>query len=242
MTRPKATEARVLVIDPTHRGFGYVIFEGPDFLIDWGVRQVEGPKNKGSIAAVAELIARYHPRILVLEDVAEKGCRRRRRVRVLLDGLEQYGRERGLTVRRIPQTAVKKTLLYSGIRNKNQMVRFVAARFPELGRYLPPDRKPWMSEDVRMATFDAAAFALTFFWAASEKPEATPAIHRQPQENTEMKILEFGRPEVDGGGSGGDPGLEAAGQEHSRDRADARRVAQQSTALSARRRAVAVRA
>jgi hypothetical protein len=155
-----SAQKRILAIDPTHRGFGYVIFEGPDFLIDWGVRQVEVPKNKGSIAAVAELIARYHPRILVLEDVAGKGCRRCRRVRELVDGLEQYGRERGLTVRRIPQTAVKRTLLDSGIRNKDQMARFVAARFPELGRYLPPERKPWMSEDVRMAIFDAATFAL----------------------------------------------------------------------------------
>jgi hypothetical protein len=59
---------------PTHRGFGYVIFEGPDFLIDWGLREVDGPKNKASVAAAAELITRYHPRILVLEDVAAKAA------------------------------------------------------------------------------------------------------------------------------------------------------------------------
>jgi hypothetical protein len=28
---------------------------------------------------------------------------------------------------------------------------------------LPPERKPWMSEDYGMAIFDAAAFALVFF-------------------------------------------------------------------------------
>jgi hypothetical protein len=28
---------------------------------------------------------------------------------------------------------------------------------------LPPERKPWMSEDSRMAIFDAAAFAMAFF-------------------------------------------------------------------------------
>ncbi len=168
-------QKRVLAIDPTHRGFGYVIFEGPDFLIDWGVRHGEGPKNKASTAAAAELIARYHPRIMVLEDVAAKGCRRRRRLRELVDALDHYGRERGLTVRRIPQTAVKKTLLRSGIRNKNQMERFVAERFPELARYLPPERKPWMSEDLKMAIFDAAAFALAFFLAskASDQHEKT---------------------------------------------------------------------
>jgi len=70
-----SAQKRVLAIDPTHRGFGYVIFERPDFLIDCGVRHVEGLNIKASTAAAAELIARYHPRIMVLEDVAANGCR-----------------------------------------------------------------------------------------------------------------------------------------------------------------------
>src|SRR5712692_6842380 len=162
-------QKRVLAIDPTHRGFGYVIFEGPDFLIDWGLREVECPKNKASVAAAAELISRYRPRIMVLEDVAAKGCRRRKRVRDLVQTLDRYGRERGLTVRIIAQAKMKKTFLPLGIRNKNQMAQFVAARFPELARYLPPERKPWMSEDLRTAIFDAAAFALAFFVASKAK-------------------------------------------------------------------------
>jgi hypothetical protein len=173
-------EERVLAIDPTHRGFGYVIFEGPDFLIDWGLREVEGPKNKASTGAVAELVTRYHPQIMVLEDVAAKGCRRCRRVRELVDGLEWYGRERGLTVRKVAQARVKRTFLPLGIRNKNQMAQFVAANFPELARYLPPERKPWMSEDLRTAIFDATAFALAFFLAskASEQHEKTDIGYR----------------------------------------------------------------
>src|SRR5216684_7968316 len=173
-------QKRVLAIDPTHRGFGYVIFEGPDFLIDWGVRHVEGPKNKASIVAAAELITRYRPRLMVLEDVAAKGCRRCKRVRDLHQTLDRYGRERGLTVRKIAQAAVKKTFLPLGIRNKNQMARFIAAKFPELARYLPPERKPWMSEDLRTAIFDAAAFALAFFLAGktSEQYEKTDIGYR----------------------------------------------------------------
>ena len=173
-------QKRVLAIDPTHRGFGYVIFEGPNFLIDWGVRHVEGPRNKASIAAAAELITRYRPRIMVLEDVTARGCRRRRRVRELVEVLDRYGRERGLTVRKIAQTKVKRTLLPFGIRNKNQTAQFVAARFPELARYLPPERKPWMSEDLRTAIFDAAAFALASFGLAGrELPQGFSVRHHE---------------------------------------------------------------
>jgi hypothetical protein len=39
----------------------------------------------------------------------------------------------------------------------------IAKRFPEeLGSRLPPERKPWMSEDSRMNIFDAVALALVF--------------------------------------------------------------------------------
>ncbi len=173
-------QKRVLAIDPMHRGFGYVIFEGPDFLIDWGVRHVEGPKNKASIAATADLITRYRPRIMVLEDVAAMGCRRRRRVRELVEVLDRYGRERGLTVRKVAQARVKRTFLPLCIRNKNQMARFLAAKFPELARYLPPERKPWMSEDTRMAIFDAAAFALASFrLAGRELPQGFSVRHHE---------------------------------------------------------------
>jgi hypothetical protein len=48
------------------------------------------------------------------------------------------------------------------VSNKAQMAQIVAAQFPELRSRLPPERKPWMTEDTRMATFDAAAFGLTF--------------------------------------------------------------------------------
>jgi hypothetical protein len=87
-------------------------------------------------------------------------------VRELVEALDRYGRERGLTLRKIAQARVKRTFLPSGIRNKNQIAQSIAARFPELTRYLPPERKPWMSEDLRMAIFDAVAPAWT-----SQHPE-----------------------------------------------------------------------
>lgn len=164
--RDLSGEKRILAVDPTHRGFGYVVFEGPERLVDWGVSHVQGPKNRASIAAVGELISRYRPQIMILEDVTARDCRRRRRVRDLLEALDRYGRERGLTVRRIAQAKVKRAFAVS---NKARMARAIAARFPELSSCLPPERKPWMSEDLRMAIFDAAAFGLTFFsgWRSS---------------------------------------------------------------------------
>ena len=160
MSSALAIEKRVLSIDPTHRGFGYVVLEGSEHLVDWGTRHVQGAKNKASIQAASELISFCRPQILVLEDVSSKNCRRRKRVRDLIEALDHLGRSRGLSVRRITQAKVKKALSVS---NKTKMAQAVAARFPELAPRVPPERKPWMSEDQRMAIFDAAAFAMAFF-------------------------------------------------------------------------------
>jgi hypothetical protein len=160
MSSAPAIEKRVLSIDPTHRGFGYVVLEGSEHLIDWGVRHVQGSKNKASIQAASDLMSFYRPQILVLEDISSKNCRKRKRVRDLIEALDQLGRSRGISVRKIVQTKIKRTLSVS---NKAQMARTISVRFPELRSRLPPERKPWMSEPLTMAIFDAAAFAIAFF-------------------------------------------------------------------------------
>ena len=44
----------------------------------------------------------------------------------------------------------------------------IAKHIPAFDRYLPPPRKPWMSEDPRMAVFDAVALALTFLRSVAD--------------------------------------------------------------------------
>jgi hypothetical protein len=59
--------------------------------------------------------------------------------------------------------AVRPHYAERGAKNKDEIARMIAKRFPELRSSLPPRRKPWMPEDERMATFDAAALALAAF-------------------------------------------------------------------------------
>jgi hypothetical protein len=46
---------------------------------------------------------------------------------------------------------------------KNEIAEAIARRVPALHLYVPPARKPWMSEDARMGIFDAAALAFMYF-------------------------------------------------------------------------------
>jgi len=154
---------RVLAIDPSIRGFGFAILEGPDRLIDWGVRETKVDKKRKSLRFIAELIDRYQPSVFVVEDYAAKGSRRCGRVRELINDISKLAVKRKVKVRSCSSVKVKQAFAECGGTNKYKIAVEIANRFPELAPRLPRFRKPWMSEDYRMSIFDAAGLGLTFF-------------------------------------------------------------------------------
>ncbi|MBI1894645.1 MAG: hypothetical protein HYS14_11090 [Candidatus Rokubacteria bacterium] len=151
---------RILAVDPVSRGFGFVVVEGRDRLVDWGTREARIDKEKTCLNKIAALWERYEPDVLVLEECAARGCRRSTRVRGLLRRLRMAAVRRGLRVRAIPRRAVRKAFASRDARTKDQIARAIAAEFPEIAPYLPPLRKPWMTEDQRMSVFVAVAIAV----------------------------------------------------------------------------------
>jgi hypothetical protein len=156
---------RILAIDPITRGFGFAVLEGPDVLVDWGLKgtsQWREPRNAWCLRQIGDLIDRYQPDALVLEEHADPRSRRCSRIRHLLDGISELALARGVKVQRISKRRLGRAFS-SGRATKYKAALAIAGRFPELAVRLPSIRKPWMSEDVRMGIFDAVALALALF-------------------------------------------------------------------------------
>lgn len=152
---------RALAIDPTSKGFGYAVLEGPSALIDWGVKHVRGERgerNRRCLEKVAALIVRYQPDVLVVERAKAKCCRRWPRALQLIKDIIALGTANRLRIRRISRQRMQECFSEKGSATKYQVATAIAQRFPELASHLPPVRKPWMSEDQRMGIFDALAF------------------------------------------------------------------------------------
>lgn len=161
MSRPYYPE-RVLALDPFHRGMGFVVLEGKDRLVDWGVRRLPGVYDASMKGGVRMLIERYQPAIIVMENLEGEESRRGVRARKALQGVERMVTRLGLAVGRSSVTQVQLTFGKWVARTKEERVQALVQRFPVLGLYRPPYRKPWMSEDPRMSIFDALAFAITY--------------------------------------------------------------------------------
>jgi Holliday junction resolvasome RuvABC endonuclease subunit len=158
MNTPIQEAKRVLAIDPTVRGFGFAVLEGPATLIDWGVRHANEDKNRRSLEKVSTLITRYQPEVLVVEQTTAKGCRRRLRARQLIEDLLALASTQHLRTRRVSRQRVERCFSKTDSATKRQIAVAIAQKFPELEPHLPPVRKCFMSEDDRMSIFDAVAF------------------------------------------------------------------------------------
>lgn len=153
----------VFAMDPSSRGLGYAIFEGPRDPIDWGVKYTKTDNAEG-IRKVEEFINFYHPDVIVVEDVAGEGSRRCKRVARLIRDITKLAKKNGIPTYLYSRAEIRKTYSQFGARNKDQIARKIVEWMPSFLLRLPPERKTWMPEDSRMSIFDAVSLALMFYY------------------------------------------------------------------------------
>jgi hypothetical protein len=155
---------RILAIAPLSRGLGYAVLEGPDKLVACGNKAILRDKNAKALAWVNRFIQFYQPDVLVLPNVTAADTRRATRIKTLHRKIVAWAGKRPLKVRLVSVTQVRIQLLDAAKGTKFAVAQTLAGKFPaELGKRLPPKRRPWMSEDPRMDIFDAVGLAVAFW-------------------------------------------------------------------------------
>ncbi len=76
MTLSSPGDMRVLALDPASGGIGFAVLEGPNRLIDWGVKSAPDRAPRYGLWLIDTLIVRYQPDVIVLEDSEARGSRR----------------------------------------------------------------------------------------------------------------------------------------------------------------------
>jgi hypothetical protein len=150
---------RTLAIDPTTSGFGFVVLEGSERLVDWGLGRLERPDDSLFQKRVEKLLDRVAPQVLVLEDMEDS--RRGERATAWARLANQSAAKRGIRVEKVGRREVSEHFATSG-KTRWEVGLAISRFFPELAPSLPKKRRIWESEDRRMTIFTAASFALTF--------------------------------------------------------------------------------
>ncbi len=154
-------EKRILAIDLRSRSFGFVAFEGPTRLLDWGVKSFRQGVNEPTIPAsekFAALMDDSSPSTIVLKK-RDSETKKRAEMR---NELVREATKRRISIRSLSQNGVKNAFPDCNC-NKYTIAAALAKQLPELAPKLPSVRKIWKSEDYRMSIFDAAALGVAYF-------------------------------------------------------------------------------
>jgi len=154
----------VLTVYPFSRGFAFVLFEGPDSPFDWGVKEIrDKQRNVKTLDEIKDLIDRYSPEAMVIEDINDRAGRRSSRIKKLYQMINHLAATEHVDLHRISNAEIKQYFAVVGATTKYEIAKAISRQIPAFGHRLPRVRKPWMSADPRQSLFDAAALGLVFY-------------------------------------------------------------------------------
>jgi hypothetical protein len=169
------TRVRVLCIDVRSARFGFVVFEGPDGLLDFGVRgyaRRSGPLHPVARRKFLKLVDVHSPSLIVLRLAPVGSDNRNRRAQMAARSLRQAAKRRSLPWRCLSRNRIKRLFEAQGLTTKYDIASRLAQRFRDLGWKLPRRRKPWQSEGHNMTIFDATAVGVAHFGWPDEKRDS----------------------------------------------------------------------
>jgi len=150
-------------VHATDRGFGYVAFEGPFTPYDWGNVFAKGDKNAVCLRKIEDLIERFAPETLLLEAFGKGTSLRSERIARLYRAIISLAATRSVNVVVYTRSDIRTAFRTVGAVTRQEIADAVARHVDAFGHQLPKPRKPWQSEDRRMALFNAGALVLTHY-------------------------------------------------------------------------------
>jgi hypothetical protein len=157
---------RVLALEVRPQKYGFAVLEGPDALLDWGVRS----HRNGLVARagrIDSLLESYSPHFVVLRHSEHNSRQAANAVRAVTVKITIEARRHSVQTQFISGKKIRRFFARNGCVNKHQIASLLAEWFEELSWKLPPKRRLWQSEHYNMMIFDAVGTAMAFI--ASER-------------------------------------------------------------------------
>jgi RNase H-fold protein (predicted Holliday junction resolvase) len=157
------TEEFVLGLHPSSRGFGWVLFDGPNTAFDWGIADIASHRNADALDRIVRILKKYRPKVLVLETFDDEKSKRAERIRKLGRSIADRAEKLGIAVHFYSRDQIRQTFDADQAVTREEIAAAVAKRIDVLAPRLPRPRKIWEAENPNIALFCAAASALTHY-------------------------------------------------------------------------------
>ncbi len=152
-----------MALQPTHRGFAWVAFEGPFTPYDWGMVEPKRKKNEKCLRALEKLLARLTPETLLLEAFERPNALRNDRIGRLCRAMMALADSRGAQVAIYSRGDVRACFASVGARTRYEIAAAIARHLEAFRHRLPKRPQAWESADRRLSLFAAVALVLTHY-------------------------------------------------------------------------------
>lgn len=146
----------ILALSLDWQGFGFVVFDGPDDLIDYGTRNFRHRAKVPLEAKLLLLLDANHPDALVL---VEPTTAKRKKIAVKV---AKAAKAEKIPLKLISNETIRKVFAPEN-QNKYQIAARIADRYPELLLRLPSPRETYDSEKFGITIFEAAAAGFAYY-------------------------------------------------------------------------------
>jgi hypothetical protein len=156
----------VLALEVRLGKIGYVVFQGPTKILDWGVRWLEtqnGPLRLAVSSRVEALLKIYHPLAVVARNRTFYSAAANSRFATIVSAIRAETSRHSATFKILGKREVRWHFALRGYVTKHEIATSLSGYFEELSWKLPARRKPYESEAHAMVVFDAAANGLAFY-------------------------------------------------------------------------------
>lgn len=157
----KTNSPVVLSIYPNKWGFGYVVLEQPQTLIDYAMVSVKPLTNAKLFIRFVKLVDYFKPVIILVRDCDIGATRTSKRTQDLVEEITKYAKEQKLPVFHYSRHQVKDVFEQLHASSKYEISKKIVEALPELKLTVPKPRSAWSDEDYNMGIFDAIALAIT---------------------------------------------------------------------------------
>ena len=155
---------RTLALYVTRRGIAFVLFTAPLLPHDWGTKEVCGSTaHADGMRAAKQLIERFRPDVIVIEDVYEQHSRRFPRIRTLYRAIARYAVHERIDVVSYSRKEIQDAFDVVGGSTKHEINCAIVRMVPALLARQPHKRRAWDAESSAQGLFDAVSLGLTFF-------------------------------------------------------------------------------
>lgn len=146
----------ILALSLDWQGFGFVVFDGQDDLLDYGTRNFRYRTKIPFEAKLLLLLDASQPDALV---VVEPTTAKRKKI---MKKIAKVAKAEKIPLKFISNEAIRKALAPEN-QNKYQIATKIADRYPELLLRLPSPRETYDSEKFGITIFEATAAAFAYY-------------------------------------------------------------------------------